>query len=80
MKAVGRIDFKPSSSSKICGNHFHHHDYFVNVHGTKTLKKGAIPSIFNFSGHLPEGEKNESLPVQYETEGTLIFSSLNTLF
>lgn len=53
IKAVGRIDFNPSSCSKICSNHFHHHDYFINVHGSKTLKKGAIPSIFSFSSYLP---------------------------
>lgn len=45
--AIGREDFTPTTSSKVCSIHFRENDYLVRPGAyVKRLKPDAIPSIF----------------------------------
>lgn len=53
IKAIRRENWKPSKTSRICGQHFVDTDY-INKPGTslKLLKPEAIPSVFPYPKHL----------------------------
>lgn len=49
--ATRRVNFTPSTSTRICSKHFKLTDY-DNHFGKISLKKGAVPSLFDFPKHL----------------------------
>ncbi|XP_019759143.1 uncharacterized protein LOC109537059 isoform X2 [Dendroctonus ponderosae] len=49
LNALRRINYDPKDAF-ICEKHFTASDYEINVHGNKNLKKGAVPSVFEFTG------------------------------
>nr|XP_023013675.1 zinc finger protein 14-like [Leptinotarsa decemlineata] len=58
--ALRRKNYIPSNYATVCSNHFRDEDYYLSGKGTKLLKKGVVPSVFNFhedSEHLKCGPK-----------------------
>lgn len=49
--AIRRQNFKPSSTSRICSEHFKKTDFTASKN-RRRLRESAIPSIFNFPPHL----------------------------
>lgn len=47
LDALRRINYDPKDAF-ICEKHFTASDYEFNVHGNRNLKKGAVPSVFDF--------------------------------
>ncbi|XP_045460820.1 THAP domain-containing protein 1-like [Harmonia axyridis] len=68
--AMRRKDYKPSATAVICSHHFKTEDYYINDYGTKKLKKGAIPSVFNFPNHLVKKENTRRKLIKDFTENT----------
>ncbi|XP_064468566.1 uncharacterized protein LOC135380210 [Ornithodoros turicata] len=72
--------FKANRHTKVCSKHFVAADFFSNyVSGTKRLKEGAVPSVFNFPSNpagprrkppKDRGAQNTSRYVQEPTEET----------
>ena len=52
INAIRREDWKPSSSTRICSEHFKESDFQGNSLVRRHLIKTAIPSIFKFPPHL----------------------------
>ena len=53
IKAVRRQDWKPSSSSRLCSEHFKESDFKGHTLERRRLNENAIPSIFKaFPPHL----------------------------
>ena len=53
LAAIKRDNFKPTTTSRICGDHFITSDYHP---GSRELKKSAVPSVFQFPEHLQKPE------------------------
>lgn len=49
---VRRKNWTPSSSSRLCCNHFEEDQFFIDKKGKRRLKDTAVPTIFNFPPHL----------------------------
>ena len=58
--AIRRVNLKPNSHTKICGEHFLPEDYVVP--GSSYLKKNSIPSKFDFPQHLQKVKKERKPP------------------
>ena len=59
LAAIKRDDFKPTTASQICGDHFITSDYHP---GSRELKKSAVPSVFQFPEHLQTTELTPRRP------------------
>ena len=59
LAAIKRDDFKPTTASRICGDHFITSDYHP---GSRELKKSAVPSVFQFPEHLQKPELTPRRP------------------
>lgn len=46
--AMRRKDYNPSSHATICSKHFRDEDFLITDKGNKYVRRGAIPSIFEF--------------------------------
>ena len=73
--AMRRDKWQPTSSSYICGEHFHDSDYLYpsslphsNTLLRRYLKKEAVPSTFNFPPHLVKKAVTERNPKQRITD------------
>lgn len=51
----------PGNEAVLCEKHFQQDDYEINVHGNRILKRGSIPSIFNFPDHLTKVIKKRKI-------------------
>lgn len=51
LHALRRVDFKPTASSVLCGDHFDKACFDRTGQRTR-LKEGSIPTVFDFPGHL----------------------------
>ncbi|XP_042260219.1 THAP domain-containing protein 5-like isoform X2 [Thunnus maccoyii] len=49
---VRRKNWTPSSSSRLCCNHFEEDQFFIDKKGKRRLKDTAVPTIFNFPPYL----------------------------
>lgn len=72
-RAVRRKHFKPSSSSTLCSLHFVETDFYpAVVSGKLMLKKCAVPTVFDFAGHLtPKVGTRKTLRGQLENQVTI---------
>ncbi|KAH9645921.1 hypothetical protein HF086_011383 [Spodoptera exigua] len=67
IKAIRGINWKPTSTSRLCAKHFKPSDYYEESKYTgiklekKLLKKGANPSIFSFSKCEEQSKSRRSL-------------------
>lgn len=59
--ATKRDSYVPSNTAVLCEKHFGADNYEINVHGNRVLKRGAIPSIYNFPAHLTKVVKKRKL-------------------
>ena len=62
--AVRRVNWKPTKLSFICSKHFKDEDFIrkKDENQRAKLKKGAIPSVFDFPKHLMKERKVRSAP------------------
>lgn len=67
-----RLNYTPSNTAVICEKHFTIEDYEVNVHGNRVLKKGAVPSIFDFPSHLKKEIKKRRVLKRHIKTGSPI--------
>ncbi|XP_050500037.1 uncharacterized protein LOC114338710 isoform X7 [Diabrotica virgifera virgifera] len=61
LNAVRRVNFIPSKTTVICEKHFTSEDYELNVYGNRMLKKSAVPSVFEFHGHIKKEHKQQGI-------------------
>lgn len=63
-----REKFKPSGSSLLCCRHFSEDCYQISGWSSKkTLKKDAVPSIFEFPDHLVKKKEHRPPPKKRST-------------
>nr|XP_023022069.1 uncharacterized protein LOC111510396 isoform X2 [Leptinotarsa decemlineata] len=77
--SLRRKGYNPSNYATLCSRHFRKEDYVVNNKGMKYLKKGAVPSIFNFyedPTRLNYGQKKILDPIT-QFEDTLCSSPIS---
>lgn len=76
MIATKREHFTPTNSSRICGKHFKETDYIEHF-GSKSLKKDAVPSIFDFPKHLQKKivsrKRRRSISLKTENQNGFVF-------
>ena len=69
-----RKDYNPGSTAVLCSEHFDpEKDYECNVHGNKVLRKGSIPSVFNFPLNVGSSKTKVRRPLllRREREGNI---------
>ncbi|XP_042339172.1 uncharacterized protein LOC121940465, partial [Plectropomus leopardus] len=49
---VRRKNWYPTTSSRLCSNHFEEHHFYLDSKGKRRLKNFAVPNIFTFPPHL----------------------------
>ena len=74
--AVKRENFTPTTNHRLCSNHFSPLDY-DDTGFRRKLKRGVVPSIFNFPAHLQKSAVKtrrvlvRTIPASFTTNGTV---------
>lgn len=80
VKAIRRKNFHPTEHSKVCSNHFTAADFDRERLGKRWLKKGAIPSIFNFNNNeIRKRRKKLICSPEQSLTGMYLINKINSI-